>query len=319
MPASQGPVPAHRRLSVVASPTETDPVCGMTVTRECPRAPASRDGPTISAATAAGRGSRADPARSSAAGASAAAALRRRPAPRRGPATGPARCTRRSCATRPGDCPHLRDGARAARAGGSLGGEPRARRHDTAILGQRARWPRRWWRWRWASVAGALGPLGAGDPRGRRRAAGAGRVFFARALASLTNRRWNMFTLIGLGVAVAYGYSLVVLAFPDLCRRWCATRRGKRRPLLRGGGGDRHAGAARAGAGAARAPADGGGDPRAPRSDAQARAADPARRHATRRSRSTRSPSATGCACGPARRSRSTGASSKGRARSTNR
>jgi Cu+-exporting ATPase len=43
-----------------------------------------------------------------------------------------------------------------------------------------------------------------------------GQVFFARALASLPKRRWNMFTLIGLGVAVAYGYSLVVLAFPDL-------------------------------------------------------------------------------------------------------
>ena len=43
-----------------------------------------------------------------------------------------------------------------------------------------------------------------------------GQSFFARALASLGNRRWNMFTLIGLGVAVSYGYSLTVLAFPDL-------------------------------------------------------------------------------------------------------
>jgi len=43
-----------------------------------------------------------------------------------------------------------------------------------------------------------------------------GQIFFARALASLGNRRWNMFTLIGLGVAVSYGYSLTVLAFPDL-------------------------------------------------------------------------------------------------------
>ena len=34
-----------------------------------------------------------------------------------------------------------------------------------------------------------------------------GQVFFARAVASLGNRRWNMFTLIGLGVAVSYGYS----------------------------------------------------------------------------------------------------------------
>ena len=43
-----------------------------------------------------------------------------------------------------------------------------------------------------------------------------GEVFFARALASLGNRRWNMFTLIGLGVAVSYGYSLTMLAFPEL-------------------------------------------------------------------------------------------------------
>jgi P-type Cu+ transporter len=50
-----------------------------------------------------------------------------------------------------------------------------------------------------------------------------GQVFFARALASLGNRRLNMFTLIGLGVAVSYGYSLTMLAFPDLMQ-----------PLLRG-------------------------------------------------------------------------------------
>ena len=43
-----------------------------------------------------------------------------------------------------------------------------------------------------------------------------GQSFFGRALASLGNRRWNMFTLIGLGVAVSYGYSLTMLAFPDL-------------------------------------------------------------------------------------------------------
>ncbi len=50
-----------------------------------------------------------------------------------------------------------------------------------------------------------------------------GQVFFARAVASLGNRRWNMFTLIGLGVAAAYGYSLLVLAFPELIQ-----------PLLKG-------------------------------------------------------------------------------------
>ncbi|HLK89264.1 MAG TPA: heavy metal translocating P-type ATPase [Polyangia bacterium] len=54
-----------------------------------------------------------------------------------------------------------------------------------------------------------------------------GEVFFARALASLPNRRWNMFTLIGLGVAVAFGYSLAVLAFPDLFGALIRDRRGE--------------------------------------------------------------------------------------------
>jgi P-type Cu+ transporter len=43
-----------------------------------------------------------------------------------------------------------------------------------------------------------------------------GRPFFARAVASVANRHANMFTLIGLGVAVAYGYSLVALLAPGL-------------------------------------------------------------------------------------------------------
>ena len=105
-----------------------------------------------------------------------------------------------------------------------------------------------------------------------------GQVFFARALASLGNRRWNMFTLIGLGVAVSYGYSLTVLAFPDLMQ-----------PLLR----DSKAAAPVYFEAAAaiitlvllgqvlelrRAPPDRGGDPGAARPLAQARPPDPARR-----------------------------------------
>jgi Cu+-exporting ATPase len=43
-----------------------------------------------------------------------------------------------------------------------------------------------------------------------------GRPFFARGWASIVNRHANMFTLIGLGVAVAYGYSLVALLAPGL-------------------------------------------------------------------------------------------------------
>ncbi len=40
--------------------------------------------------------------------------------------------------------------------------------------------------------------------------------FYVRALASLANRSLNMFTLIGLGVSVAYLYSLVASLFPGL-------------------------------------------------------------------------------------------------------
>ncbi len=105
-----------------------------------------------------------------------------------------------------------------------------------------------------------------------------GQLFFARALASLGNRRWNMFTLIGLGVAVSYGYSLTVLAFPDLMQ-----------PLLRD---SKVAAPVYFEAAAtivtlvllgqvlelARAPPDGCGDPGAARPFAQARAPNPARR-----------------------------------------
>jgi P-type Cu+ transporter len=42
----------------------------------------------------------------------------------------------------------------------------------------------------------------------------AGAPFFARAVASVRNRSPNMFTLIGLGVGVAYGFSVVATLFP---------------------------------------------------------------------------------------------------------
>jgi Cu+-exporting ATPase len=44
----------------------------------------------------------------------------------------------------------------------------------------------------------------------------AARPFFERAWASILNRSLNMFTLIGLGVIVAYGYSIVATLFPKL-------------------------------------------------------------------------------------------------------
>src|ERR1043165_2356341 len=40
--------------------------------------------------------------------------------------------------------------------------------------------------------------------------------FYQRAVASLRNRSLNMFTLIGLGVSVAFGYSLVAVLFPGI-------------------------------------------------------------------------------------------------------
>jgi Cu+-exporting ATPase len=51
----------------------------------------------------------------------------------------------------------------------------------------------------------------------------AGWVFYVRAVQSLFNRSLNMFTLIGLGVSVAYIYSLVALLFPEM---FPATMRG---------------------------------------------------------------------------------------------
>ncbi|MGD0275632.1 MAG: heavy metal translocating P-type ATPase [Syntrophales bacterium] len=44
----------------------------------------------------------------------------------------------------------------------------------------------------------------------------AGWIFFVRAWQSLINRSLNMFSLIGLGVAVAYIYSLIAILFPNV-------------------------------------------------------------------------------------------------------
>ncbi len=44
----------------------------------------------------------------------------------------------------------------------------------------------------------------------------AGWVFYVRAVQSLLNRSLNMFTLIGLGVSVAYIYSMIAVLFPEI-------------------------------------------------------------------------------------------------------
>ncbi len=80
-----------------------------------------------------------------------------------------------------------------------------------------------------------------------------GRLAVLRArLASVVSWNLNMFTLIGLGVAVAWAYSVVALLFPGIFPPVMrhAWRHGA--GLFRGGGRDHRAGAAGAGAGAAR-------------------------------------------------------------------
>ena len=89
-------------------------------------------------------------------------------------------------------------------------------------------------------------------------------------------------------------------------------RRGRR--LLRGGRGDRHARPARPGARAARAQPDRRGDPRAARPAPQDGAPHRRRTAARRTCRSSTCTSAIGCACGPARRCRSTASCSRARA-----
>ncbi len=134
----------------------------------------------------------------------------------------------------------------------------------------------------------------------------AGWPFFVRGWQSLVTRNLNMFTLIAMGTGVAWLYSVVATLLPGPVPAGVPRARRRGRGLFRGGGRHHRAGAARPGARAARARADLGRDPRAARPRAQDRAAHPRRRQRRGGLRSTRSWSAIGCACGPARRCRST-------------
>ena len=118
---------------------------------------------------------------------------------------------------RAGDLPDLRHGARAAHRHARAPGQSRAEGHAAAAAGVRAlhrRAPRcrdggdgragirpPWIGWLELVLATPV-VLWAGAP------------FFARAVASFRNRSPNMFTLIGLGVGVAYGFSVVATLFP---------------------------------------------------------------------------------------------------------
>ncbi len=119
---------------------------------------------------------------------------------------------------------------------------------------------------------------------------------------------------------VAWIYSVVATRrarrlFPPAFR----SRHGEVAGLLRGRGGHHRAGAAGTGARAARARTDRRRDPRAARPRAKDRAPRPRRWRRGRRRRSMQSRSATGCACGRAKKFRSTAWCSKAAARSTNR
>ena len=75
--------------------------------------------------------------------------------------------------------------------------------------------------------------------------------FFVRGWTSLVLRRLNMFTLIALGTGAAYLFSLVATVAPGLLPAGVRGHGGGVPGVFRGGGGDRHPGAAGAGAGAA--------------------------------------------------------------------
>ena len=131
----------------------------------------------------------------------------------------------------------------------------------------------------------------------------AGWPFFQRGWQSLVTRNLNMFTLIAMGTGVA----CALQRRRDACARHLPGRvprpRRRGRGLFRGGRGDHGARPARPGAGArARASGRPARSARCSISRRRRRAASRAD-GATRKCRSTPSQSATGCACGPARRS----------------
>ena len=142
--------------------------------------------------------------------------------------------------------------------------------------------------------------------------------FFVRGWASVVNRHLNMFTLIALGVGAR-----TPSASSRRSRRGCSPTsfrtNGSGRRLLRAGGGDRRARAARPGAGTARAQSH-----RARRSatcsaSRRRRRAASSRTAPSRTCRSSTCTSAIACACGPASACRWTASCSTARRRSTNR
>ena len=166
----------------------------------------------------------------------------------RRPDSGPARCIPRSCATRPAP-------ARSAAWRSSRASRPPTTSRNPELADMTRRF--------WVSVVAtvpllvlAMGSMMPGAPRAERAPAGvsspgsswrsrrrscsgaAGRSSCA-AGDSVVNRSPNMFTLIGLGVGVAYVYSVVAVVAPGIFPAAFRDARRRRRRLLRAGGGDR--------------------------------------------------------------------------------
>ena len=180
---------------------------------------------------------------------------------------------------RAGLLPDLRHGARAADGDRRGRAEPRARRHDPALL-DRAR----------ADGAGRRARDGRAPDRPAHAARAsrlsnwlqlllatpvvlwAGWPFFVRGWESVVSRNLNMFTLIALGTGVAWLYSVVATALPGIFPAGLPRHGWRGRGLLRGGGGHHRPRPPRPGARAAGPRADRRRHPRAARPRAEDRA-----------------------------------------------
>ena len=87
-----------------------------------------------------------------------------------------------------------------------------------------------------AVASGVFCGLSSSSARGR---AVGGWSFFVRGWESIVHKSPNMFTLIALGTATAFGFSVYAILFPIRCRMRCATA--ACRPSTSKRGGDHHA------------------------------------------------------------------------------
>jgi len=207
-PPPGSPAPPRRRLNVVGAATVKDPVCGMSVPADAPER-ATFEGQTYVFCCPGCRQKFQQDPRAYLSGAPA-------PPPPAASASGEWTCPMHPevVRDRPGACP--------------LCGMALEPRHPVAAQAgpnpELADMTRRFWIGAVLSaplmVLGML-PVGGAGPwlafaLATPVVVWGGRPFFARAVASIANRHANMFTLIGLGVAVSYLFSLVALVAPAL-------------------------------------------------------------------------------------------------------